>query len=145
MHEALVQIAVTKARSPEERALLNGIAKLAAELTALETTFEERINTSKVSRGEKPTKLGQTRKQELDRYDKDADEITSQLAQDLASMEHPAEVIRTVYVGLNSDVTFWKQAHKHTHPADMSIVSEFLQAKTRLRDAMASYLKKMAE
>jgi hypothetical protein len=140
MHE-LIEIAVSKVRSSEELKLMDEIARLAANLAAFELTFEERINANKALRGEKPTPLQRKKKRELTEYDKDAEELTSQLAQEFASMENAHDIIQALCAGLNTDIRFWEQAHKYTHPADLPIVSEYLSAKTRLRDAMSVYLK----
>ncbi|HKQ30131.1 MAG TPA: hypothetical protein VJS66_02500 [Burkholderiales bacterium] len=122
MHETLVEIAVTKARSPVEREVLSQLVKLATELSAFEATFESRINANKAQRGEKPTKLRSVKQQDLNQYDKDAQALTEQLALDLASMEHPGDVIRALLAGRDSDIKFWQQAHKYAHPAEAALI-----------------------
>ena len=140
MSPAFIQIAMSRADTVEVVDLLTEMERLARDLWEFESTFEERINANKALRGDKPSQLGKKRREELKDYEKDAAEIDSELTQDLALMESPEEIIRVLHPGLQQDVCFWEQAHKHTHSADVPIVMEFLQMKRRLLDAMAMFL-----
>ncbi len=55
-------------------------------------------------------------------------------------MENAKDIIQAIRSGFDSDITFWKQAVKYAHPADLPIVDEFLAAKIKLRDALTVYL-----
>lgn len=50
----------------------------------------------------------------------------------------PRRALRT---GLRSDVKFWSDAAKYTHPADMPVVEEFVNAKRELLAALDECLK----
>lgn len=135
-----IQIAITKTTSPEELDLLNEISKLVETLDTLESSFEERINNNKVLRGEKPTRLTRSKKIEINQYKKDADDLANKLTKDFMLMENAKDIIQAIRSGFDSDITFWKQAVKYAHPADLPIVDEFLVAKIKLRDALTVYL-----
>ena len=136
----LIQIALTKTTVQQELDRLNEILKRAETLDALESTFEERINSNKALRGEKPTSASRKKKTEIDQYKQDADEATDQLAKDFMPMEKAEDIIEAILSGLDDDVAFWKSAVKYAHPADMAIVDEFLSAKIKLRDSLAAYV-----
>ena len=135
-----IQIAIAKTTSPEELDLLSEISKLADTLDALESSFEERINSNKALRGEKPTRLTRSKKTEIDQYKKDADDLANQLTKDFMLMETAKDIIQAIRSGFDSDIAFWKQAVKYAHPADLPVVDEFLSAKIKLRDALTVYL-----
>ncbi|MBI5591468.1 MAG: hypothetical protein HY881_13400 [Deltaproteobacteria bacterium] len=136
----LIQIAISKTISSEELDFLNEISKLAETLDTLESNFEERITSNKALRGEKPTVVTRSKKKEINQYKSDADDLTNQLAKDFILMENAKDIIRAIRSGFDGDISFWKQAVKYTHPADMSIVEEFLSAKIKLREALIAYL-----
>jgi exoribonuclease R len=136
----LIQIAISKTSSPEDLHSLNEIFKLAETLEMVESTFENRINSNKALRGEKPTGVTRTNKQEINQYKKDAEELINQLSKDLSLMENPREIIQAICFGFDSDIAFWKQAVKCAHPEDMPVIEELLSAKIKLHDALTIYL-----
>ena len=136
----LIQIAISKTTSPDKLDFLNEISKLAETLDTLESAFEERINSNKALRGEKPTIVTRSKKKEINQYKKDADELTNQLAEDFLLMENTKDIIQAIRSGFDGDIVFWKQAVKYAHPADMFIVEELLSSKIKLRDALTAYL-----
>lgn len=136
----LIQIAISKTSSPEDLHFLNEISKLAETLEMVESTFEDRINSNKALRGEKPTSVTRTKKQEINQYKKDAEELTTQLAKDFILMENPKDIIQAICFGFDSDIAFWKQSVKCAPPTDMPIIEELLSAKIKLHDALTVYL-----
>ena len=136
-----VQIAVSKSTSPAEREMLDRILLLAEQLDKIENSFADKINSSKASRGEPPTKLSRAKRAELQQYDEDAKEMGAQQLLDLQAFESSTEVIFALHMGLESDAKFWQQAHRHAHPADVPIVQEFAEAKLMLCESMGHFLK----
>lgn len=136
----LIQIAISKTSSSKELHSLNEILKLADTLDMIESAFEDRINSNKALRGEKPTGVTRTKRQEINQYKKDAEELTNQLVKDFSLMENPREIIQAICFGFDGDIAFWKQAGKYAHPADMPVIEELLSAKIKLHDALIGYL-----
>ena len=140
MNLRLIHVARTKAESPEDAQALDAIADAARELDAIGAAFEQKIRASKALRGEQPTRLPRNTRDELSSYERDAAELNESLARDLEAFPDAQSVIKVLLPAMEQDVVFWTSAVAHTHPADVPILAELVQAKARLRDAMREYL-----
>lgn len=111
----------------------------AASLERIESEFEAKINGSKVARGEPPTQLFRSRRTQIEQYTADAAALE---AEQLAAFDEMSCItIATILKsGLDTDVQFWTNAAKHTHPADLLVVEELVNAKRALQKSLASCL-----
>jgi hypothetical protein len=111
----------------------------AVSLERVESEFESKINSSKAKRGEKPTKLAKSRQAEVNQYAADAAAFQ---ADQLATFEEMscAAIVVVLKSGLDSDLRFWANAAKYTHPADLPVVEEFVNAKRALQKSLAACL-----
>ena len=124
--------AIDNAVHPELRAELERLLPLVSELGELDRSFVERINASKAARGEGPTKLRRSQREEVAGYAKDAEEIDDQWLRDFGHL--PGEsIVWALASALKGDVGFWSGAGlKHTHPADRHVVEATLAPKEEL-------------
>lgn len=114
------------------RALLDAEA-----LSRIESEFESKINASKAKRGEKPTQLSTSRRAQVNQYAADAESLqVEQLAAFNTEMS-AAGIVSALKSGLDSDLQFWANAAKYTHPADLAVVEEFVNAKRNLQGSLA--------
>jgi len=141
MFERCIQLAISKAATDGECAALHSMVAIASELDEQERSFEARINASKAARGEGPTKVSKAKRQEIDQYAADATEIAAEQLKEFAALDNAWTIIFALHIGLESDTKFWSKAHLKAHPSDTAIVQAFADAKTRLRDALAAYLR----
>ena len=135
-----LQIALTKsdvstARPAVEQALLR-----AETLALLESQFEVKINASKAARGEKPTSLSSSRRAEVDEFAKDATALQTEQLASFASESSAFRILAALKSGLVSDLKFWSNAAKYTHPGDLSLVQELVNAKRELKEALVHCL-----
>jgi hypothetical protein len=140
MFAPFIRLAASKARSTVERGMLAQVLALAVRLDEIEASFESNINGSKAARGESPTKLPKAKRAELHHFEEDANELEGQQLVAFGAMTYSADVIAALHTGMESDVKFWKQAQRHTHPADAPVVKELVEAKIRLFESMALFL-----
>ena len=140
MFSSALRIAMSKASSPEESfALENALAKAEA-LGRIEAGFEAKINASKAARGEGPTKVSRAKRAQLSEL---ADDETALQAQQMIAFEAlttAGEIVAALKAGLRTDLQFWSGAAKHTHPADLPVVEEFVNAKRELLAALINFL-----
>jgi hypothetical protein len=129
---ALAKSDGTASRDALMRALLDAEA-----LARIEAEFESKINATKAKRGEKPTSLSKSRRAEVDQYAADGESLQAeQLAAFEAEMS-ARQILTALKSGLDSDLKFWSNAAKYTHPADLAVVEEFVNAKRALRASLA--------
>lgn len=135
-----LRIALSKVQDSASSAALSRALLAAESLAAVEANLESRLNASKAKRGEKPTKLSKSRRSEVDQYA--ADGAASQ-AEQLAEYEAglgASQIVAALVAGLGSDLQFWATAAKYTHPDDMPVVNEFVNAKRELHASLVSFL-----
>jgi hypothetical protein len=111
----------------------------AESLERIESEFESKINSSKAKRGEKPTKLPKARQAQVNQYAADAASFQAEQLATFGEMSS-AGIVRVLKSGLDSDLQFWANAAKYTHPADLPVVEEFVNAKRALQKSLASCL-----
>ena len=136
MYVQALQIAISKADGTASEAALRQALLRAEALAQVESQFETRVNASKASRGEKPTKLSKSRKAEVDGFATDAAALQAEQLAMFKSGSSSREIVASLKSGLDSDLKFWSTAVKHTHPGDLSVLQEFVNAKRELRDAL---------
>jgi hypothetical protein len=135
-----LRIALAKVQDPVSSAALSKALLAAESLAAIEADFESRINASKAKRGEKPTKLSRSRRSQVDQYAADGATLQAeQLAEFEASLT-ASQIAAALAAGLGNDLQFWATAAKYTHPDDMPVVNEFVNAKRVLHASLVSFL-----
>jgi hypothetical protein len=140
MYVQAMQIALSKNADSAWRQLLEQALHNAEALALVESQLEAKINASKASRGEKPTKVSKSRRAEIDSFDNDAACMhVEQLARYKAESS-AREIVETLKSGLDSDLRFWLSAVKHSHPGDLPAVQEFINAKRELQQSLARCL-----
>ena len=141
MFSPALRIAIGKASAPEEvRALENALAKADA-LARIEAAFEAKINASKAARGEGPTKLSRAKREELSDLAEDQKALLAQQLVEFDALTSANEIVTALKAGLRSDLQFWSGAAKHTHPGDLPVVEEFVNAKREMLAALNDFLK----
>ena len=140
MYVQAIQIALSKSDSQTARESLASVLRHAEELARLEADFEAKLNALKQARGEGPTKLTKARSADVRGFAEDAKEME---AQQLILFEREmtsAQIVRSLFGALRSDLKFWQNAAKYTHPGDMPVLEEIMKAKTQLKDSMSEHL-----
>jgi hypothetical protein len=144
MFSPALRIALTKTSAPDELEALGKALAKADALERIEAAFESKINASKARRGEGPTRLSKGKRQQLGALAED--EVASR-AQQLFVFEEAGsanEIATALRAGLRSDLQFWSGAAKYTHPEDLPVVEEFVNAKRELLGALNDYFKQLA-
>lgn len=136
-----VQIAFEKTTSPAEREMLGQALSLAHRLDLIEASFEGKINASKAARGEAPTKLSRSERDELQQLYQDEKELELQQLAELQSLSSAAEVVVALHMGLESDLSFWKHTKGHVQGGDVAIIRELVDAKSSLLESLSQFLK----
>ena len=137
MYVEALQIALSKTADSAWRRLLEQALHKAEVLALVESQLEAKINASKASRGEKPTKLSKSRRAEIDSFDNDAACLHVEQLARYKSESSAREIVATLKSGLDSDLKFWSSAAKYSHPRDLPTVQEFINAKRELRESLA--------
>jgi hypothetical protein len=141
MNSRQLQLAIENTADAEARTFLERIEPVFEKVCALDNTFIERVNASKGARGEEPTKLRKAKREEVDGYASDAKEAEENLTRDFAMLPG-ASIVWALCYGLDTDISFWSsQGLKYSHPAERLIIEESLQAKRRLREDFAEFLR----
>ncbi len=136
-----LRVAMDKAEAPDERRALENALGKAEALACVEAGFETRINASKAARGEGPTKLSRAKREQLDELSNDQKELQAEQMTAFDAATSAGEIVAALKAGLRTDVKFWSGAAKYTHPADMPVVAEFVNAKRELLAALDECLK----
>ena len=137
MFAPALRIAIAKSDGTSSRDALSRALLDAEALSRIESEFESKINASKAKRGEKPTQLSRSRRAQVNQYAADAESLhAEQLAAFEAEMS-AAQILAALKSGLDSDLQFWATAAKYTHPADLAVVEEFVNAKRALQASLA--------
>lgn len=137
MFAPALRIALAKLDGTVSADALSRALRDAEALSQIESEFESKINASKAMRGEKPTRLSKSRQAQVIQYATDAESLQAeQLAAFEAEMS-AAEVVAALKSGIDSDLRFWANAAKYTHPADLAVVEEFVGAKRSLQESLA--------
>jgi hypothetical protein len=140
MYVQALQIALSKNVDSAWHELLEQAKAKAETLALVESQFEAKVNASKASRGEKPTKSSKARRAEIDSFDVDAAALDADLLSQYSSEFSARQIVATLESGLESDLKFWSSAAKHSHPDDLPTVQEFIDAKRELRESLAHCL-----
>jgi hypothetical protein len=141
MFSPALRIAITKASGPEEiRALEDALAKADA-LARIEAALESKINASKAARGEGPTKLQRGKREQLSAFAQDQAELQEQQMVAFEASVSANEIVTALKAGLRADLQFWSGAARYTHPADLPVLEEFVNAKRALLTALTDFLK----
>ena len=141
MNSEQLCIAIEKAPSPEARAALQALESQFSEVVVFESSFKQRIEASKIARGEVPTKLRKAKRAEVASYEQDAIEMERALTESFRSLSS-AKIIRLLCSGLSSDLKFWKSALGHFDPAELPIGQEKVVLTEKLLKVMNAYLMK---
>jgi hypothetical protein len=140
MNSRQFQIAMENTRGPEARAHLERVKPLFDKVCQADRTFTDRVNASKSARGEEPTKLRKSRREEVAAYAGDAEEAEKGLTRDLAGLSGESAVW-ALSTALETELSFWSsQGLKHAHPAERPIIEELIQVKRRLLDELKEFL-----
>jgi hypothetical protein len=139
MFSSALRIAIGQASAPDESRALERALEKADALGRIEADFEARIAASKAARGEGPTRLSRAKQEQLSGFAADQAELQ---AQQMAAFEAltSREIVAALKAGLRTDLQFWSGAAKHTHPADLPVVEEFVNAKRELLAALSECL-----
>lgn len=137
MYVQALQMALAKDDGTTSRSALQHALLKAETLARVESQLEERINASKASRGEKPTKLSRSRQAEVDGFATDAAGMQAVQLVSFKAEFSARRIVATLKSGLDSDLKFWANAVKYTHPDDLPVVQEFVDAKRELRESLA--------
>ncbi len=138
MYVAALRLALTKVDGTVSPRDLACALVDAESLERIGSEFESKINDSKAKRGEK-TKLSESRRAQLAQFQADAESLE---AEQLAAFKEMscAAMVEALKSGLDSDLAFWAQAAKRTHPADLPVVEELVTAKQALQRSLAACL-----
>jgi hypothetical protein len=137
MYVQAMQIALSKNADSAWRKLLERALHKAEALALVESRLEAKINASKASRGERPTKVSKSRRAEIDSFDNDAARMNVEQLARYKTESSAREIVATLKSGLDSDLKFWLSAVKHSHPGDLPTVQEFINAKRELQESLA--------
>ena len=140
MHAPFIEIAISKAASPAQRDMLGSMLPLAVRLDTVEAGFEAKINASKASRGEGPTKLSKSEREELEALAQDERELENEQLEECRALPRATQVIAVLHAGMESDLPFWEQTVHQVHPSDARVIRELVEAKTELFESMARFL-----
>jgi hypothetical protein len=140
MYIKALQIARSKSDVAPASGAVDEAMRQAQNLALLEAQFESRINASKAARGEKPTQLSRARRAEVDGYAADAQQMHSEQLAAFEAVPSAYKIFSVLKSGLDADLKFWVNAGKHTHPQDMPIVQELVDAKRALKDSLVRCL-----
>ena len=132
-----LQIALSNDDGSASKLALQEALLKAEALARVESQFESRINASKASRGEKPTKLSKSRQAEVDGFASDAAGLQAEQLVSFKSGYTARKIAAVLKSGLDSDLKFWSNAVKYTHPGDLPLVQEFVTAKRELRESLS--------
>ena len=137
MYVQALQIALSKDDGTASQPALQHALLKAETLARVESQFEARINASKASRGEKPTRLSSSRHAEVAGFAADAAELQAEQLVLFQSGFSARKIVAALKSGLDSDLKFWSNAAKYTHPSDLPVVQEFVSAKRELRESLS--------
>lgn len=130
-----LRIAIAKT-SAGKRCTLENVLRKAESLESIESTFETRINASKASRGEGPTRLSTAKREQLQELSADGATLQAQQLLLFEAECSATEILVALHSGLATDLKFWSGAAKHTHPVDLPVVQELVEAKRELLVAL---------
>ncbi len=140
MNARQFEIAVDNAARPGERARLESFAPHYVRVCDLDAHFVARIQAAKAARGEPPTKLRKSKRDEVAGYAKDAEDAEQSQTEHYAKL--PARtIIYAMNAALEIDISFWgTQGLKYAHETERPIIEESLVAKRYLQQAFHEYL-----
>ncbi len=141
MNPLFFHIASTKTTNPAASKMLAHLEHTAQKLADAEASFPERINTNKAKRGETPTKLRKTKKQQLSGLEQDKTDLDTKLCDDFRKMVEPSQIIWCIQNALTQDLSVARKFLKYYHPDDLPLGEEILNLKSQLLDATTSFLK----
>lgn len=105
----------------------------------VEASFESRINAGKAARGDGPTKLSKSQREELKQYSEDEKAIEKELLLECERFSDAREVVAGLHMDFEIDLRSSKELLDHVHPDDAPVVQELIDAKTELYDAIAKF------
>lgn len=141
MKAAFVRIAISKTSDPRALAALADVEAAAQAFEDADASFVDRINANKALRGEPPTKLGRSKRAQLDALADDQANMDRDLIEQLSGLESARSVIEALYFGLAQDIPHARAMLKHYPPADRPLGEDLVLLKERLADAMSGYLR----
>ena len=137
MFAPALRIALAKSDGTVSRDALSHALRDAEALSRIECEFESQVNASKAKRGEKPTHLSKSRRAQASQYAADAESLHLEQLAAFETEMSAVEILAALRSGLDSDLQFWATAAKYTHPADLTLVEEFVNAKRALQTSLA--------
>ncbi|MCW5658491.1 MAG: hypothetical protein KIT60_12370 [Burkholderiaceae bacterium] len=140
MFASALRIALGKAQGCASAAALSRALLAAESLETIEANFESSINASKAKRGEKPTRLSKSRRSQIDQYTADGAAFQAQQLTEFETALSASQIVAALAAGLASDLQFWSNAAKYTHPDDLPVVNELVSAKRELHVALKAFL-----
>jgi len=135
-----LEIAISKAPDEKSRAALQAMKPALEAVVHSDSTLVQRIEASKIARGEGVTKLSKRKKQEVDGYERDAVELGRKHTESLKRFQRADTIIRIVQGGLAQDIDFWGKTLKHIHKAELPIVQEHIAVKRKLLEETNKFL-----
>ena len=135
-----LEIAIANAGDQAAKSMLKALVPTYEKYCALDRSFVERINASKVARGEGPTKLNKRKRGEIAEYEKDATEGERNLTKEFRGMS-ASSIIFSMDYALETALKFWGGAMlKHAHPADRAIIEEVVETMRSLKSKFEQFL-----
>ena len=135
-----LEIAISKAADEASRAALQAMKPALEAVILSDSTFVQRIEASKIARGEGRTKLSKRKQQEVSGYERDAIELGRKHTENLKKFERADTIIRIVQGGLTQDIETWEKNLKYIHEAELPIVQENMAVKRKLLEETNQFL-----
>jgi hypothetical protein len=145
MKAAFIRIAIAKTADAGELAALSGIETAAIAFETADASFAERIEANKALRGEAPTKLRKSTREQLDALASDQADLDADLIAQLGALDSASSVIGALTFALTQDIPRARAMLKHYPAPDYPLGEEMVLLKERLADAMQRYLSVYAD
>lgn len=140
-----LDLLLARATDHATRRKLARLEPLVSALQRYEGSFIERVNVSKATRGEAPTRLSRSEQQRIAGLAQDAAEIDAEVTQMLQQMDDIDEMLEIFRLPLADDIAFHEQSLRHYHPDERPIGEEGLALKRSLLDAIDAVLSDLAD
>ena len=124
MWNKYLEVAIGKTEDEKLKEKLQAILPLTRKIEEYEKSFIQRINESKVGRGERVTELREKEKDEISKYDRDATQITEEVCDSLQQLKDVREIIRILRSTLNSEIKRRETQLRYYHPVERHIGEE---------------------
>lgn len=140
MNPEFFRIALAKTSDPVALALLDQMEHAAMALAAADAAFPERMNANKAKRGEHPTQLSKSRKQQLAALAQDKIDLDAKLCEDFRKMTDPSQIVWSAHHALTQDLANSRQFLKYYHPDDLPLGGDIVHLKSQLLEDATSFL-----